>query len=353
MARLGGALFLTAWILASPLAGSSAQAGASWMPRAIHAHGPVTVRSFRTFGAVKLPNPTHSLLVASVSRGVLKVNGRTVAQHVGPVLWSNDGSVLFYASGPPATDPSMPEAVFGLRPGKAPGRLGLASDPWTIEAMGPSAVAFDVAGRLTLAGLAGRPVRTDVQLVASGYPYADSVFLPSPNGRYVAVAGPRNALTMDTITRAGRVVSQERLPGRVAGNRYNWGAWRGDSSSFVFSTLKAYTGTHRVWVWHAASGRVANISRGLAHVAASGQYLVLGFLSALPGDFLAEALSLGAPLSGTYAVVNEQGAIVQALWVGGVSGTVLPDGSVQFTVSPPSGAPILEEADLSFPRVKQ
>lgn len=348
--RLTAALLLAAGL--SSLTGSPVQAKASWMPRALRTRGPVTVRGFRRLVAVDLPNPTDPGLVASVGRGVLRVNGRTVARHIGPVLWSNDGSILFYAPAPPPTAPSTAEPVYGLQPGKAPKHVGIASDPWTTAATGPSGVAIDAGGRLTIAGLTSRPVRTGIELVPWGYPYADSAFLPSPNGRYVAVAGPHNSLTMDTITRSGRVLSRQRLPGRVPGNRYNWGAWAGDSSAFVFSTRNGYTGTHRLWCWHAASGRITNISAGLARLTASGQFLVLGFLRPLPGDFLAEALSLGAPLTGTYAVVNERGAVVQALWTGGMSGTVLPDGSVQFTVSPASGAPISEQADLSFTRAK-
>ncbi len=295
-----------------------------------------------------LPSP-NGQSVAVIGGSGLRVNGRTVAAHAGAVVWSNDGAVLFFTAAPPVAAATTPERLFMVPAGGGtPVPLGVTDDPWRLSPTGAESVAFDDAGVLAVANAIGPTVvRTDIALSQdepsghSAYPFSDSPFSVSGNMRYAAVLTPQNHIELYTLARGavpaggslhalgttavpGGVTWQD-LPGTVAGDRQQWGAWTQDSRRFLYAVQ---TGSQRprLELWTAATGRVTQLGGALAP-AERGEFLILGWVARAPGTFLAEDVSTGAPrwVDSVY-VAGQPSGRMQKLWTNGIGGSLSPGG---------------------------
>lgn len=99
--------------------GASPQVGPPQVvPTAVAHAGPVAVALTRSpLYARTLLSPGTTKHTATVSNGTLTLDGAMVASHVGVVFWANDGTVLFYDTAPPLTDPTAQEPIYAVTPG--------------------------------------------------------------------------------------------------------------------------------------------------------------------------------------------------------------------------------------------
>ena len=294
--------------------------------------GPLIASELHRVSASSLSGPKRTSATATLSHGRLTVAGQLVATGVTTAVWSNDGTALFYVQ---RSGTGLSGHIFALRPGAHPVPLAVSQNGWTLAALGRQDVAFDVNGHLVIGTASGNLANTGVDLAtASKYAFQGATFSASPNGRYVVEASASGQLTMVTLPDAGHTLRRQTLVGSVAADRYGWGVWSANSMQFCYVTHSNYNGSNGLYVWHAATKAITNITTAMQRVTGANQYAVIGFLANVHDDIIVEALSLGDVPSGAYLAVNTRGEFVQRLWQGGFLGSVGTDGVVQFTVVP-------------------
>lgn len=335
------------------VASASAQPGGppdQPVPTAVAHAGPVAVSltegpSFQTTSAqatsssaplMTYPSPGKTNHTAAIVGSQLTLDGKAIASDFGRIVWSNDGTVLFYDTAPPLTDPTAEEPVYAVTPGSPPKQVATTGDPWRLSAAGSQSAAFEQNGILKIVnGRTGAVSNTSIQLpnAASagepGYPNLDSDFLVSPDLKYAVVANPQNQLTLYNLATGPSgftVKAKQSLPGLISGNRDQWGAWQSNGSQFLYA-IQTPRMFPRLDLWTAKTNTVTKLGSQLAP-AEIGQYMILGWTSRYnSNEFVVDKAHFGSSVTGPYLLGRTDGTIVETLWNNGVGGYMTPDDS--------------------------